>query len=148
MEDLYILLYDALNPDKGYNSKRGGGNGKFSEESRKRCSVSKTGLKHSLESRQKRSESFRGIKNPQFGKKLDLQTRQKMSQSRSGVRSYKYRQDVITQDLIHLYETHTTTEIAEMFHIDPSTVSDRLKKAGASLRPSGRRPKFQAKALR
>ena len=66
MEDLYILLYDALNPDKGYNSKRGGGNGKFSEESRKRCSVSKTGLKHSLESRQKRSESFRGIKNPQL----------------------------------------------------------------------------------
>lgn len=149
MEDLYILSRDTMNPEKGYNSRRGGANGKFSEESKKRCSASKLGRKHSEESRINRSKLFRGSTHPAFGRKATDETRKKMSENRKGAKSYKYRHDVSTEDLIHLYNTgHSTSSIAAMFSIHDSTVGDRLKKAGINLRPGGsgagdRSPRFK-----
>ena len=132
MEDLYIAAYDTMNPDKGYNSRRGGGNGKFSAESRKRCSESKRGLKY----QPRKIAGPRGIDHPNFGRKATLEARRKMSENRSGEKHYKFRKDVSTEDLIHLYETHTAVEIAKMLDIDPSTVGDRLRKAGITLTTS------------
>lgn len=38
LEDMYIKMYEATNPKKGYNKTFGGGNGKASEETRKKIS--------------------------------------------------------------------------------------------------------------
>ena len=130
MEDLYIALYDTLNSEVGYNCRRGGANGKFSEESKKRCSESKKGLKY----RPRKVASPRGADHPSFGRKATPESRQKMSDSRKGDKSYKYRKDVSTEDLIRLYETHTTRDIGKIFNIDPSTVGDRLKKSGVPIK--------------
>lgn len=101
LEDDYIVYYDCLNPEKGYNFKRGGANGKCSEELRKKMSESKKGEKnpnygkygilnpmygktHSLETRKKLSEIMSGKNHPFYGKKHSMETRKKMSESAKG----------------------------------------------------------------
>lgn len=101
LEDDYIIYYDCLNPQNGYNFKRGGANGKCSEEMRKKQSEAKMGNKnpnygkngtlnpfygktHSLETRKKIREALKGEKHPWFGKKHSIETRKKMSKSHMG----------------------------------------------------------------
>lgn len=148
MEDLYIAIYGTMNSSIGYNRKRGGANGKQSLATRLLSSQVRKGKKHSIESRIKRSIAFSGSRNPMFGRKASLDTREKMSQNRRGDKSYKYRKDVNTDDLILLYPYHSTTELGKMFKIDPSTVGDRLKKAGVQLRSPSKHMVRDHKATR
>ena len=117
MEDLYIAVYDTINNKVGYNRKRGGANGRPSEATRKLHSQVRKG-KTSVPAGWHHTEA----------------SKRKMSDSRKGDKSYKYRRDVSTEDLIRLYETHTTIEIGKMFNIDPSTVGDRLRKSGIPIK--------------
>src|SRR5262245_11187782 len=71
-EEQFIIQFDSLNPEKGYNIRPGGNNSKPSEESKERMRISSTGKKHSEETKIKMSEMR---KNPK------LETRQKMSEA-------------------------------------------------------------------
>lgn len=83
-EDYFIDFYDARNPDKGYNLKAGGSNGKHSEETKKKIGKANSGRKHSEETKQKLSEMKLGDKNPMFGKHFTEISRQKLSEALSG----------------------------------------------------------------
>lgn len=97
LEMYYMEKYDVLNPEKGYNLREGGSQGRLSEETKLKMSIStrkfyennpgifkgknnpRYGKKHSLETRMKISESHKG-------KTHSLETRQKISKSRKGIK--------------------------------------------------------------
>ena len=72
LEDMYIKIYDCMNPNNGYNNKEGGSHGKVSRESRKRM-----------------SESKKGENNPMYGKCLTKEHKRKLRESRKGVKLTK-----------------------------------------------------------
>lgn len=108
LEDLYICMYDTINYKKGYNKRRGGNNGKMSEESKKKNSDSQkklyengyvnpmTSKNHSDSAKQKMSDSRKGTKMPAKTKKALTQantgsqktneTKKKISESNKGKR--------------------------------------------------------------
>ena len=98
LEDYFIELYDLTNPEKGYNIRKGGSNGKHSEESKRLISQSKMGHSvseetrkvlaehaskqvHTPESRAKRSKSMTG-KN--IGRHHSDETKAKISKAGIG----------------------------------------------------------------
>jgi group I intron endonuclease len=131
MEDLYIAGYGTMNTKVGYNRKRGGANGKPSEATRKLHSQVRKG-KVMVPAGWHHTEA----------------SKQKMSADRKGPRSYKYRRDISTEELVRLYETHTTPKIGKIFNIDPSTVGDRLKKAGVPIKTRSSYKGKQSRQLR
>lgn len=74
-EIYWIEFYETKNPDKGYNLRFGGNNSTFSEESKKKMSISSTGKKHSEETKKKMSE---------MRKNMSEETKRKMSETRKG----------------------------------------------------------------
>lgn len=72
LEDMYIKIYDCMNPNNGYNNKEGGSHGKVSRESRKRM-----------------SENKKGENNPMYGKRLTEEHKRKLRESRKGVKLTK-----------------------------------------------------------
>jgi group I intron endonuclease len=154
MEDLYIAAYDSMNKSKGYNLKRGGANGKPSEEVRESGGLPK-GFKHSLESRKKMSEAIKKsllinprppvseITRKKIGEaqknrpSLSEETRQKLRERFSGDKSTSFNQEVKTEDLIKLYlEGKSCPQISKLFPLTEAGVRHRLKKAGIKMRPS------------
>jgi group I intron endonuclease len=96
-EIYWIAHYDSTNPDKGYNLKDGGINGKPSEETRRKQSEAhigqipwnkgKEGLTHrppSEETRRRISAALIGDKNPMYGKHPTEETRKKLREAHSG----------------------------------------------------------------
>ncbi len=85
LEDLYICIYNTLDPRYGYNKRRSGskrkGCGKFSEEAKKKMSDSKKGKTFSEETRQLWSEQKKGEGNPNYGKHWDDEHKKKISDS-------------------------------------------------------------------
>ena len=99
-EELMVEVLGTLAPD-GYNLKEGGGNGKLSEETKRKISETMSGEKnhnygktgekshmygktHTKESKQKMSEAKSGEKNPNYGKTLSVETKKKLSEAMSG----------------------------------------------------------------
>jgi len=70
-EDFYILKTNSLDPNFGYNKKRGGHTGK-----------------HTQETKIKLMELNLGENNPNFGKKASEETRKKMSEIRVGDKNF------------------------------------------------------------
>lgn len=73
-EDMYIKLYNATNPKYGYNKQTGGGNGKPSEETRKKQSLAHIG-------------KCAGKNNPMYGRKLSPETIEKIRLANIGRKS-------------------------------------------------------------
>ena len=94
LEDMYICLYDTLDSRYGYNKRRSGskhkGNGKLSEESRKKMSEARKGKTLSEEHKHKLSESHKGEKNGFHGKSHTEETKRKISEAHKGEKSYWY----------------------------------------------------------
>lgn len=84
LEDLYICVYNTMNPKFGYNKKRGGSHGKHSEESKRLMSEKRKGKKDSDITRQRKSESRKGSKNPQHGKPRTEEEKRKQSEAMKG----------------------------------------------------------------
>ena len=82
-EELMIEVFETLSP-KGYNLKGGGGNGKHSDETKRKIGESHTGKKMSEESRRKIGESLTGEKNHMWGKCHSEESKQQMSESKIG----------------------------------------------------------------
>lgn len=64
IEDFYISKCQSFQKGIGYNRRRGGGNGSFSEESRKKMSASRTGVVMKESTKQKIAEANTGKKWP------------------------------------------------------------------------------------
>ena len=102
-EEIYILVYDAMNPDVGYNMKSGGHSSYYSEDARRRMSeAQRKRAKPSEETRQRMREGqkLRGSHGPvsqatkdkiavaltgRSGKKHTPESRKKMSESRKAL---------------------------------------------------------------
>lgn len=67
LEDMYIKIYDTINPKYGYNKKYGGGNGKHTEETKNKISL-----------------SVSGENNPFFGKHHTEETKNKLREANKG----------------------------------------------------------------
>jgi group I intron endonuclease len=91
LEQIYIVLYDTTNREKGYNITLGGegSNGlKHTEESKQR--ISKNNAKYwkgkhlTEETRKKLSKANKGKNHPMYGKNLSEETKQKLSETHKG----------------------------------------------------------------
>ena len=84
LEDMYMCIYNTLDPKYGYNKKRSGskhkGNGKMSEESKRKNSEAQKGKTKSDETKRKMSESHKGLfvgaENPRARAVICLETGQ------------------------------------------------------------------------
>lgn len=86
LEQYMIQWYNTANRNHGYNISLGGETGNHSEESRRKLSESKKGAKNpnygkkiSEETKKKLSEALRGKNNPNYGKHHSEETRKKIS---------------------------------------------------------------------
>jgi len=73
-----------MNPQRGYNEKEGGGNGKPSDILRQRLSESHRGLVRSEESRRRQSESLKGHPGYNRGMRMSPDTLKRMSAAHKG----------------------------------------------------------------
>ena len=85
LEDMYMCIYNTLDPRYGYNKKRSGakygGAGRPNEEVCKKISNAKKGVKYSEETKQLWSEQRKGEGNPNYGKHWDDEHKKKISES-------------------------------------------------------------------
>lgn len=89
-----IRGWDSTNKEKGYNVSLGGESWNFSEETKRKMSETRKGMRFSNEHKQKLSESKKGEKNPWYnkkdedtpfyGKKHTEETKRKMSEAHKG----------------------------------------------------------------
>lgn len=80
LEPYYVELYQTFNSEFGLNLKTGGGVTMFSDETRKKLSVSKKGQKHTEEAKAKMRATLKG----RLGKKHTEETKQKLSEALKG----------------------------------------------------------------
>ena len=80
-EEMLVALLGTLAPG-GYNLKEGGGNGKLSEETKKKIKEANIGKTLSEETKQKLSDAMSGEKSHMYGKTLSEKTKQKISPRR------------------------------------------------------------------
>lgn len=123
LEDMYMCIYNTLDPKYGYNKKRSGrkhkGYGKLSEESKRKISetVKKKyadgyvnpvkGKKHTEESKRKNSEAHKGEKHPMYGTHRSDETKKKISDAQKGQKNHMYGK---TGEKNPLYGTHISEE--------------------------------------
>jgi len=82
-EKYFIDYFQSLSPD-GYNLTTGGEGKQYSDESKKKMSLSRVGRSPSKETRLKMSENRKGSKNPFFGKKLSEEHKKKLREIHLG----------------------------------------------------------------
>lgn len=86
LEISFIQKFDTI--ATGYNIREGGSKGKPSLETRKKMSLARKEYRHSQETIDKMSSSQIGDKNHMYGKKHTIDARQKMSESRKGIQNH------------------------------------------------------------
>lgn len=85
VEIKYIEMYDALNPEKGYNIEPGGNKNKhLTEETKQKLIESHLGKKHTEEAKRKMSESRIGAGNGMYGRHHTEEAKRKISEARKG----------------------------------------------------------------
>lgn len=89
LEDLYICMYNTIDPKYGYNKKRGGDTGKYTQESRKKLSESRKGIRFTEQHKQHISDTnwLKGApkeKHPFYGKHHTEQAKEKNRQAHLG----------------------------------------------------------------
>ncbi len=82
-EELLIREMETLSPN-GYNLKEGGGNGKLSDEARKKISEAQQGEKNHNYGKTPSDETKQKSRDKQIGKTLSDKTKQKMRESHIG----------------------------------------------------------------
>lgn len=93
LEEAYIKYYRLLIKDDGYNILARGRSTdgyKHTEESKKKMSERRMGIKLSKETCKNISKSKTGEKNPNFGKKCSKETKDKIRAANSGINSPNY----------------------------------------------------------
>jgi group I intron endonuclease len=86
LEINYIKQYNCLNDNNGYNFKSGGSNGKHSLQTREKMSESQKGLRTGEKNPMRSPEAREKLRKARTGTKHSLETRKKMSRTRKGKR--------------------------------------------------------------
>jgi len=81
-EEYYILKYNTLNRDFGYNLRHGGSSGNLTQETKDKISKKLKGRVYSKETLQKYSERMKGKGNVMYGKTHSKETREKIRKTR------------------------------------------------------------------
>lgn len=115
LEDMYICVYNTINPKYGYNKKRGGAKPVPNEELRKKLSESHKGSLHLV-----------GEANPFYGKKHSAETRQKMSDNHYDCKGEKHPQ----------YGTHRSADTKEKVSKGLKEYNKQLKEKGMKRKSS------------
>lgn len=84
LEESYMLCFNSR--ENGYNIREGGSHGKMSNESKQKMSIAKTGSHHTIETKQKMSESRKGNGSYFYKKHFSDTHRLKLSLSHKGKR--------------------------------------------------------------
>lgn len=154
MEDLYIAILGGMDKRTGYNVRRGGSNGKMSEEVKLFCGSTHLGRKHTSEARQKMSVAMKEsiALNPR--PPVSEETRKKMSVSQKkrkriispetteklrnrflGEKGTSYIHEVDTQELVRLYELgYSCKDISKSVPMTEAGVRTRLRSSGVKMR--------------
>lgn len=87
-EKYFISVYRYFYGDIMYNISDGGEgfSGKCSEDTKRKISDSRKGIKHSEETKRKISDSLKGEKNHMYGKKHSEESKRKMSEAKKGIK--------------------------------------------------------------
>jgi group I intron endonuclease len=163
MEDLYIAVYNTINPNVGYNRKRGGAFGKQSEETKRLASHIRTGKKRSPESLQSFREAMRKSGNPRNlpGWKHSEQAKEKMRETNSrprkprspetkkklsdywkihgvGSENRNYNSALPTEEIGSLYSLgYSLSKLGKKYRVTTGTIKRRLLESGIVLRCAG-----------
>lgn len=120
VERLLISLWDARNPEKGYNICFGGDNHNISDETKRKIGATKVGNQnmlgkhHSEETKKKISDSHKGEKCYNYGKHLSNEHKRAISQSLNGRKNTWQSKKVVqlTKDdeVIHVFDSGCDAE--------------------------------------
>lgn len=136
LERLYILLYDSMNPEVGYNMTSGGDNPHPTPEMRERQRQKLLGRKNTPEQKIKQSESLKlahaeGRHSANRGGTWPEEAKRKASEDRTGKGHWNFNQDVSSEELLFLWNNDVRVkDIAEHFKISVDTVSRRIRSVG------------------
>jgi group I intron endonuclease len=87
LEDMYIKIYDTINPNFGYNRRYGGSKGKLTQETKLKISKSHKGVKlskeHILHMKENHAD-FSGENHPFYGKRHTEKSKEQISKNRKG----------------------------------------------------------------
>ena len=132
LEKEYIIKFDCIN--NGYNLREGGANGKFSEQSKMKMSLSRKGEKscwygkhHSEETKSLLSEMNTGENHPFYGKHHSDESREKIRLSTLGEKNHFYGKTHTEETKRLLSEKHKGKTIPEETRKKMSLSSARKK---------------------
>jgi group I intron endonuclease len=104
-EELMIEVLGTLTPG-GYNLREGGGNGKLSDETKKKMSESHRGEKSHMYGKPKSLETKRRISEAHMGKTHTEETKSKLSEAHRGEKSHMYGKPLGEETKRKLSEAH------------------------------------------
>lgn len=122
---------DTRNPDRGYNIREGGDDGKWTLEARKRLCKPKTkdhaqNISKGLTGRKCSQKHIENNRRAQLNKKLSETTKIKMSLSRSGEKNHNYK-EINKSNLKNLIKQGLLKkQISSILNIHPNTVHKKI----------------------
>jgi group I intron endonuclease len=130
-ENKFIMLYETLLPEKGYNMTKGGEGTmghKHSPETRAKMSNSRKGKRHTLETKLKLSEQRKGPGNPNYGKNFDQEYRDKISRVTKGALNPRAKKYQITDPEGNTFEIEDRMGFCKEHNLNYSSVASCTRK--------------------
>lgn len=90
LEAKYILEFDTVNPEHGYNRREGGLHGKYTDRAKEELSIAHKGYVMPETQKQKISEALKGEKSYLYGKGKTTEVKEKISKSLKEYYAEKY----------------------------------------------------------
>jgi group I intron endonuclease len=129
-EDLYIRVFNTMDPEFGYNTKSGGVESYFTPEVREKMSQKVIERWRDPENKKKWSESRSGEKGSFYGKKHSPETREKIKQGHvtRDPETYVKNHGLSTDEIVRLVDAgQTYTDIARHFGVSSTAIRYRYK---------------------
>jgi group I intron endonuclease len=136
LETLYILIYDSMNPEIGYNMNSGGNKRVPRPEEIEKARQRTLGRKHPPEFGKHQSEMLikawaEGRHTGTRGKKFSPESRQRMAEGHTGQKSPMFLKTICSEELLFLWNSEVPpSKISEHFNISEDTVRRRVRAVG------------------
>jgi group I intron endonuclease len=135
-ETLYILIYDSMNPEVGYNMTSGGDKPHPTPEMRERQRQKLLGRKATPEQKQRQSDSLKlaykeGRYSGNRGGTWPEEAKKTASENRSGPKHWNFNHKVCSEELLFLWNNNVKMkDIAKHFGLSADTIKKRIKSIG------------------